>query len=113
MSFLLLFCQPGFEDQLAFFKIDRNSGIIPDLASQDFPREIGLDLALQEPFQGPGAKHRVVSFARDMLLGRIAQFQFNVTVSETPAKKRELEFHDLFDLSQGQSLEKHDLVDSI
>ena len=68
----------GLGDQLAFFQLDGHAAVVANLSGQQFARERGFDLALQEALERARAIDRVVTLAGDVFFRRVAEFEFDV-----------------------------------
>jgi hypothetical protein len=76
----------GLENEFAFLEIHRHPAVVRHFAGNQLARQRRFHRALQKPLQWPRAMDRVVAFAGDVFLRRVAQHQLDVPVRQPRAQ---------------------------
>ena len=92
---------------------DLDQRSVGDLAGDQRPADPGLEGALEEALQRPGAVDRVVALAGDVLPRRVRELELHPAAGEPAAEVLEEEPDDLPDLVEAERLEEHHVVDPI
>src|SRR5713101_3139905 len=97
----------------AVFGIDMDDLALVDFAFQNVDAERVENFFLDRAFQRARAVNRIVTFARDQVLGRIGKIERDLLLFEPFRQATKLDFDDLLEVVLGEAIENDDLIDAI